>query len=132
MNHFSWLVAGGLVCAVIVGTLAGCASEGTVQPDAAPPAVEAVRPPIASAQVPAAPPIAKDDLVPWDDLAPLPAPIVQAKSRWVPVRWKELPGFDADGLHEAWNAWIRSCERPLPAFAALCPEIRVLSLASGA
>ena len=38
--------------------------------------------------------------------APLPPPRVTAKSRWVPVRWQELPGFHDDALHEAWNAWL--------------------------
>lgn len=56
--------------------------------------------------------------------------MVQGKSRWQPVRWSELPGFGADALHEAWNAWIRSCERPLPQHAALCPEVRRLSIAT--
>jgi membrane-bound lytic murein transglycosylase A len=56
--------------------------------------------------------------------------MAQAKSRWVPVRWAELPGFDTDTLHEAWNAWIRSCERPAPALASLCSEVRQLSIAS--
>jgi membrane-bound lytic murein transglycosylase A len=55
---------------------------------------------------------------------------VQGKSRWVPVRWTDLPGFENDTLFEAWNAWIKSCERPGPAFAPLCPEIRRLSIAS--
>ena len=55
---------------------------------------------------------------------------VQAKSRWVPVSWAELPGFQEDSLFEAWNAWIRSCERPGPVFAALCSEVRRLSIAS--
>lgn len=55
---------------------------------------------------------------------------VQAKSRWVPVSWAELPGFQEDSLFEAWNAWIRSCERPGPAFAPLCSEVRRLSIAS--
>lgn len=54
------------------------------------------------------------------------------KSRWQPVRWSELPGFGGDALHEAWNAWIRACERPQPAHAALCPEVRRLSIASDA
>ena len=70
---------------------------------------------------------------------PAPAPVeglplgparVQGKARWVPVPWAELPGFADDALHEAWNAWIRSCERPLPAFAPLCPEVRRLSIAT--
>jgi membrane-bound lytic murein transglycosylase A len=55
---------------------------------------------------------------------------MQDKSRWVPVRWSDLPGFENDNLFEAWHAWILSCERPGPAFAPLCPEIRRLSIAS--
>jgi membrane-bound lytic murein transglycosylase A len=65
-----------------------------------------------------------------DDGFALPPPLVHGKSRWQPVRWSELPGFEADALHEAWNAWVRSCERPAPQLAALCPEIRRLSIAT--
>jgi membrane-bound lytic murein transglycosylase A len=54
--------------------------------------------------------------------------IVRPRSRWVPVAWSDLPGFEQDALDEAWNAWTRSCERPAPSFAALCPEIRQLTL----
>ncbi|WP_293641396.1 MltA domain-containing protein [Polaromonas sp.] len=64
------------------------------------------------------------------DSGPLPAPLVQGKSRWVPVRWAELPGFEEDQLFEAWNAWLKSCERPGPIFAPLCGEVRRLSIAS--
>ena len=64
------------------------------------------------------------------DTGPLPPPLAQPKSRWVPVRWAELPGFADDALHEAWNAWIKSCERPAPPFTALCGEVRRLSIAS--
>lgn len=64
------------------------------------------------------------------DASALPTPLTQGKSRWVPVRWAELPGFEEDALHEAWNAWIKSCERPAPAFAPLCGDIRRLSIAS--
>ena len=60
----------------------------------------------------------------------VPGTLTQSKSRWVPVAWSELPGFDADALHEAWNAWLRSCERPAPAFAPLCGDVRRLSIAS--
>ncbi len=56
----------------------------------------------------------------------------QPKSRWVPVAWSELPGWGEDALFEAWNAWIKSCERPGPAFAALCGEVRRLSIGSAA
>jgi membrane-bound lytic murein transglycosylase A len=58
------------------------------------------------------------------------APIVQGKSRWQPAAWEELPGFGDDALHEAWNAWLKSCERPPAAFAPLCPEVRRLSIGS--
>ncbi|MDB5743122.1 MAG: MltA domain protein [Polaromonas sp.] len=67
-----------------------------------------------------------------DDSDPLPPPRLLGKSRWVPVRWAELPGFEEDTLFEAWNAWIKSCERPGPVFASLCGEVRRLSIASGA
>lgn len=56
--------------------------------------------------------------------------MVRSKSRWVPVSWGDLPGWADDDLHDAWNAWLRSCERPAPPFAPLCPEIRRLSIAS--
>ena len=68
---------------------------------------------------------------PVDD-GPLPGTITRAKSQWVPVRWSELPGWGADALHEAWNAWLRSCERPAPTVGALCTEVRRLSIASAA
>jgi membrane-bound lytic murein transglycosylase A len=97
--------------ALIVGTLAGCAGVPL------PPADE----------VPAPAPVAP---APAADAAGLP-PLLQGKSRWQPVRWDELPGFGDDALHEAWNAWLKSCERPAPAFAPLCPEVRRLSIGSG-
>ena len=66
-----------------------------------------------------------------DDSGPLPPAMVQGKSRWVPVRWAELPGFEDDALYEAWNAWLKNCERPGPTFAPLCTDARRLSIASG-
>ena len=67
-----------------------------------------------------------------DDNGPLPDSILQSKSRWVPVRWRELPGWseDAQSLHDAWGAWLRSCEKPATALANLCAEVRSLSIAS--
>jgi membrane-bound lytic murein transglycosylase A len=41
-----------------------------------------------------------------------------------------LPGFADDALDEAWNGWLKSCERPGPVFSALCPEVRQLSIGS--
>lgn len=46
------------------------------------------------------------------------------------MRWQELPGWDQDALHEAWNAWLKSCERPSTALVSLCPEVRRLSIVS--
>lgn len=63
---------------------------------------------------------------------PLPGAILQAKSRWTPVPWAELPGFEEDALFEAWNAWLKSCERPGPVFAPLCGEVRRLSIGDAA
>ncbi len=67
-----------------------------------------------------------------DDNDPLPDSILQTKSRWVPVRWRELPGWinDVQSLHDAWAAWLKSCEKPATALVALCGEVRSLSIAS--
>jgi membrane-bound lytic murein transglycosylase A len=46
------------------------------------------------------------------------------------VPWSDLPGFAEDPLFEAWNAWLKSCEKPVPPLAALCPEVRRLSIGS--
>lgn len=78
----------------------------------------------ATSQLPPAPPL------PGEPLA-LPGPLEQPRSHWVPVHWSELPGFAEDNLFEAWNAWIKSCERPAATFVALCSEVRQLSIATG-
>ena len=52
------------------------------------------------------------------------------KSQWTPVDWSDLPGFDSDDTADAWNAWIRNCERPAPVFAPLCSQARRLLLAT--
>jgi membrane-bound lytic murein transglycosylase A len=93
---------------IIVGTLAGCAGVPL------PPADEVRLPGVA----------------PTIDAGALPPALTQGKSRWQPVRWAELPGFAQDPLHEAWNAWLKSCERPGPVFVGLCPEIRLLAIGS--
>jgi len=86
---------------------------------------------LGACSTPPAPPRAASPAPGPGDTGPLPGVRLQAKSRWVPVRWGELPGFTDDALHEAWNAWLRSCERPAPAFTPLCAEVRQLSIASG-
>ena len=111
----------GLASACIVGMLCACGSAPVQVPLPHPAPVVAPAP---------APVVALPDDGLAADTGPLPAVILQSRSRWVPVRWSALPGLAEDALHEAWNAWVRSCERPLPAFQPLCADIRVLSLAS--
>lgn len=90
----------------ILGSLSGCSSPPPLQEPAAP-----------GASPPAEP-------------AALPPPKLQSRSRWVAVPWSELPGLEQDALHEAWPAWLRSCERTHPVWVRLCPDIRALSQAS--
>ena len=118
MNKFPYwggrqTVFGGLI-AVIVGSLVACS---------APPVVDEPEPPRSSTTAPviAAPHMAPDPLLPV---------ITQAKSRWVPVPWSDLPGLDTDAVQDAWPAWLQSCTRPSLAWVALCPEIRQLASAS--
>jgi membrane-bound lytic murein transglycosylase A len=59
---------------------------------------------------------------------PSTAVIRQARSQWTAVAWTELPGFTEDALHEAWNAWLKSCERPGQVFGPLCGDVRRLSI----
>ncbi|TFY98138.1 murein transglycosylase A [Ramlibacter rhizophilus] len=108
----------------IVGTLAGCG--GVPQwpdPPGAPNASPVPQPPLQPPLQP--PPLAQ----PAPPASPAPAvPVTASRSRWTPVPWTELVGFDQDPLHEAWNAWLRSCERPPVPLAALCPEVRRLAI----
>jgi membrane-bound lytic murein transglycosylase A len=68
------------------------------------------------------------DVWTWADSQPLPGALQRGKSVWTPVRWSDLPGWGLDTLHQAWNAWLRSCERPAPGFQALCSEVRQQTL----
>nr|WP_287065303.1 MltA domain-containing protein [Ramlibacter sp.] len=97
--------------AAIVGSMAACTSVPLGPP---------------SAPVSAAPGAAAADAG-----APLPPALALPRARWQPVRWSELPGWGEDALHEAWNAWLKNCERPPSVIAPLCPQARQLSIASG-
>jgi membrane-bound lytic murein transglycosylase A len=63
------------------------------------------------------------------DASPLPASIQRQASRWQPVRWADVPGWGADNLHDLWNAWLHSCERPMQGWASICRDLRGLSIA---
>lgn len=52
------------------------------------------------------------------------------ESRWAPVSWDALPGFDNDDVSAAWAAWLQSCDSPNTAFAQLCGDVRRLSLST--
>lgn len=109
--------------AAIVGMLAACSSRPPAPPAAVPPLRPAAGAPSAPSAAPTSAP---------GPSGPLTGQPPVSKSRWVPASWNELPGFESDSLHEAWNAWLRSCERPPPVFAPLCGEVRRLSIASDA
>jgi membrane-bound lytic murein transglycosylase A len=94
--------------AAIVGILAGCAAPRLPPADEALPAR-----PVAGAPAPSAGPST-----------------LQPHSRWVPVAWPELPGWGEDNLYEAWSAWLKGCERPVLEFAAVCRDVRRMSIAS--
>ena len=99
--------------ALIVGTLVACSSGPSLSPG---PSRDGPQPGFPTGDVVAT--------------APLGPPRYRPKSRWLPVRWAELPGLQQDALHEAWNAWLRSCERPPVQLAGLCQDVRRLSIAS--
>ncbi len=113
MKHLYKLVYAGFIIAS-AALLASCAST-PLPPDDGPVALPPTAVPTPAGRT--------------ADTAPLPPNISQAKSRWVAVRWVELPGFEDDKLFEAWNAWLKSCEKPGPTFAALCADARRLSIA---
>lgn len=116
-NFSRWqraFASGWWTAVALAGVLAGC---GTAPP------VSVVRPPAprpaAPAATPAAPPSTGAAVV-----------VPQSQARWVAADWAELPGWQDDRLFEAWNAWIKSCEKPVAPFAALCAQVRRLSIAS--
>ena len=115
MTHlYKWLQRLAIIATTL--WLASCAVRQQPAPTfPAPPGAAAPAAPVASRRS--------------DDTGPLPPTLIQAKSRWVAVRWAELPGFEDDALFEAWNAWLKSCERPGVTFAPLCGEARRLSIA---
>jgi len=51
-------------------------------------------------------------------------PIVNAESRWIPVSWSDLPGWEEDRVLDAWPALQSSCERPAPQWQDLCAKAR--------
>ena len=118
--------------AAIVGSLLSCSSpprQMAPLPER-PNAMDSGSAPAAATAASAAP--AATQGVPRAGLAGLPgtpAPDRPIKSRWTAVPWDALPGWGEDSMHEAWNAWLKNCERPGPLFGPLCADVRRLSIA---
>ena len=50
-------------------------------------------------------------------------PVTRDQSRWVPVEWNELPGWNGDRVSAAWPALASSCARPAQDWARLCASM---------
>ncbi len=108
-----WVV----VCAVILCGLEACAMQ-------LPPVAEPSAPgglPNSSPPTDTAPSAASVALVP-----PGPVTMLRPKSRWVPVTWSDLPGWQADRTLELWPALLRSCDKTPPGWQALCVAANLL------
>jgi len=99
-------------CVLIVGSLGACGWLSPAPSTAGPqtPGTEVAAGPASSTSPSQAPP-----------------PITQAKSRWIPTPWTEMPGWPQDNLQEAWGAWLQSCQRTTTASAALCGQAQRLN-----
>ena len=94
-----------LILVALTLLLASCSSPPRIEPPTA-----EVKPPIFTAPAVAA------------------APLLRARSRWLPVNFSELPGWEQDRSAELWPALLRSCERPAPEWLRLCGQARAASL----
>lgn len=102
--------------ALILGVLGACSTA----PREAPAPVADRSAPAAAAAV-AAPPAATAG-----------TPIQRSRSRWLPVDWSELPGWDADAQAELWPALLRGCERPAADWQRVCTDARMAAPAGDA
>jgi membrane-bound lytic murein transglycosylase A len=50
--------------------------------------------------------------------------LTREHSRWIPVAWQELPGWNADTPQAAWPALLKSCQRPSPIWSTLCADVQ--------
>ncbi|MEP7057973.1 MAG: MltA domain-containing protein, partial [Caldimonas sp.] len=108
--------AGAALSAAILGFVGACSTAPQRTPA-----------PVESRRAGSAPTVAAPDATTTP--APTGAPILRARSRWVPARWSDLPGWESDRSAELWGAFLRGCERPQPAWAPLCTRARADSSA---
>jgi membrane-bound lytic murein transglycosylase A len=104
-----------LAAGPILGTLLALAACSSTAPAEAPVVASAAGVPAAPAAPPNAP-IVREDLVA--------ATIDRPRARWVAASWSELPGWGSDRVTDFWLAFLRSCERPTPAWLAACSKAR--------
>jgi len=107
-------------CMAVAMALGGCSSTSQR------PLTPSV-PPVAPPTAPAEPVVWDADVaqaMAWADEQPLPPPIARTRSLWQPVSWTTLPGLQRDDWHQAWHAWVRSCERPPAVWQGICRELR--------
>ncbi|MFW9617450.1 murein transglycosylase A [Aquabacterium sp.] len=50
----------------------------------------------------------------------------RGKAQWLPARWEDLPGWEADRLQEWWPALWRSCQKPAAGWQQVCTDVRKL------
>ena len=119
-----------LWCALLTASLVACGTGPTrrAAPDLSPPSATVPSATTGSASVTPLPPATASGAL--AGMPNTPSPQQAYRSRWVSASWNDLPGWQNDGLHDAWNAWLQNCERPGPLFAPLCKDVRQLILAS--
>ena len=58
-----------------------------------------------------------------------PAVDFSTKSRFQPIPWNTLPGFDETSTSILWSALLDNCEKPHPIWTSSCSQMRPLSFA---
>lgn len=56
--------------------------------------------------------------------SPADGALLRARARWLPARWADLPGWEADRATEFWSTFLRSCDRPAPGWGSVCTQAR--------
>ena len=82
----------------------------------------------ACSSTPLQPPVDDKPAVAVDPTPARDGTLTRARARWVPVRFADVPGWNADRVTELWPALLRGCERPAPGWATLCAQARSATL----